>query len=96
MRSLIIGLFLVTAACGGSVQVMEHSAAGGTIAVSGSDEAARSRADELMRQHCGRYTLVDERPSSGGWQMAYRCEPRDNTTAALAPEARLESAVATR
>lgn len=92
-HSLLVGLFLVTAACGGSVQVIERTPGTGTISVAGNDEAVRSRADEFMRAHCnGRYTLVDERPSGSGWQMAYRCEPGEGTTATLSPEARLDSA----
>ena len=96
MRSFLLVMLLATA-CGGSVQVIEHTRNAGAISVAGSDESARSRADEFMRAHCrGDYTLVDERPVSNGWQMAYRCEPQADTTHALAPEARVESFVVTR
>ena len=81
LRSFALGVALLTAACGGSVQVLERTQTAGSISVGGSDEAVRSRADEFIRAHCrGSYTVVDERPVSDGWHMAYRCEPRADGT----------------
>ena len=52
------------------MKVLERSAASGSIAVTGSEEAVRSRADQYMRSHCSNgYTLVDEQPTGDGWRM---------------------------
>lgn len=80
---------LVLLACGGSVRVLERSPASGSIAVSGSEEAVRSRADQYMRSHCSNgYTLTSEQPTHDGWCMQYRC---NETRLLTETEARVET-----
>ncbi len=86
---LWIALPMLLVACGGSVKVLERTPRAGAIAVSGSEEACRARAHRYMSDHCTQgYTLVDERPTSDGWKMSYRCNER---AAPSDTEARLET-----
>ena len=73
MRSFLWLALPLLAACG-NVKVLERTPSTGAIAVSGSEESCRARAHQYMSDHCVQgYTLVDERPTSDGWKMSYRC-----------------------
>jgi uncharacterized protein YceK len=82
MRHLVAVLFasFVLGGCG-SYRVLSESKVGGTVALEGSHDGARAKAEQYMRTQCpAGYEIVEEgdaaSPSeehSREWRVAYAC-----------------------
>jgi hypothetical protein len=68
-RAFLLLLPLLTGCA--SIQVVDHTPAGGTVALSGSHDAAQDKAEDYMRSACPfGYRVVDESETA----IHYRCK----------------------
>jgi hypothetical protein len=84
--SLLAGLLgLTLAACGG-IRVVDKTPSGGTVALEGSYDTAREKAEEFMRSECPQgYRILDEDRSIAQrieWRLRYECKPMGGQQAA--------------
>lgn len=70
MKSAFLVLLPLLAGCA-SIQVVDRTPAGGTVALSGSRDAAENKAEDYMRAACPfGYRVVDESETA----IRYRCK----------------------
>ena len=66
--------------CAGSIQVVEAAKSGGTVALHGSEEGAREKAEEHMKARCpGGFEIVEQgeattEDGSREWRLTYACK----------------------
>ena len=79
-RLFVIGSFLLLASGCGSYRVLSEAKTGGTVALEGAHESARSKAEEYMRSQCpDGYEIKEEGDAfaEGGalreWRITYMC-----------------------
>jgi hypothetical protein len=79
---VLLGLTL--AACGG-IRVVDKTPSGGTVALEGSYDTAREKAEEFMRSQCPQgYRILDEEQAVANrieWRLRYACKPMEGQQA---------------
>lgn len=82
LLALLSSLALVTFAtgCAGSIHVVEDAKSGGTVALHGSEDGAREKAEQHMKARCpGGYEIVEQGEASTDdgsreWRLTYVCK----------------------
>jgi hypothetical protein len=83
-------LTFVITGCAGSIHVVEEARTGGTVALHGSEDGAREKAEEHMKARCpGGYEIVEqgEAATPDGdreWRITYACKGKPGRVARLA------------
>ena len=77
----VLSLASMLAACS-SYQVVQHTPQGGVVALHGSADEARQKAEQFMRSECPfGYRIVDEDESTRELRITYACKAPTQTNA---------------
>jgi hypothetical protein len=73
-------LFAFVTGCAGSIHVVEDAKSGGTVALHGSEDGAREKAEQHMKTRCpGGFEIVEQGEASTDdgsreWRITYACK----------------------
>lgn len=76
----LFALLALVTGCAGSINVVEDARSGGTVALHGSEDSAREKAEEHMKTRCpGGYEIVEQgeastEDGSREWRITYACK----------------------
>jgi hypothetical protein len=76
----VFALVALLAGCAGSIHVVEDAKSGGTVALHGSEDGAREKAEQHMKTRCpGGYEIVEQGEASTDdgnreWRITYACK----------------------
>lgn len=76
----VLGLVAFASGCAGSFNVVEDAHSGGTVALHGSEDSAREKAEEHMKTRCpGGFEIVEQgeastEDGSREWRITYACK----------------------
>jgi hypothetical protein len=80
----LFALVALVTGCAGSINVVEDARTGGTVALHGSEDRAREKADEHMKARCpGGFEIVEQgeattEDGSHEWRITYACKGKDH------------------
>ena len=84
----VFALLGLVTGCAGSINVVEDARSGGTVALHGSEDSAREKAEEHMKTRCpGGYEIVEQgeastEDGSREWRITYACKGAGNVSGA--------------
>lgn len=86
---LLLGVLSCAAAAAcSSYQVVQHTPSGGVVALHGSADDARQKAEKFMRSECPfGYRIVDEDESTRELRITYACKAPAQTNAQTSAQA---------
>lgn len=76
----VFALLALVTGCAGSIRVVEDVRSGGTVALHGSEDTAREKAEEHMKTRCpGGFEIVEQgeasiEDGSREWRITYACK----------------------
>ena len=76
MKTVVLGLVLLTACASGGVRQLRRDDAGGAYALEGDEGKARAALTQAMTRHCGADNFEEVPPAEGAapGEVAYRCK----------------------
>lgn len=90
ISALLLASFALVTGCAGSIHVVEDARTGGTVALHGSEDGAREKAEEHMKARCpAGYEIVEQgeattEDGSREWRLTYACKGTNGKQARLA------------